>query len=118
MTKRAQEIDSTLSAFELAAANQAEATEVGDYVKGNKAFNQIIRILKFLKDNDRLNELGTLLHDSNVGVRMFAAYGLLQTFPECAIPILNEIAQRNDIHSLTASTTLEQWYQKSLIFPF
>lgn len=117
MTK-IQDIDSALSIFRFAAANQAEATEVGDYVKGNKAYNQIIKILKFLKDNDKLNELDTLLHDSNVGVRMFTAYGLLNVSPERAVPILEEIAHRNDIHSLTASTTLEQWYQKCLVFPF
>ncbi len=116
--KHIQEIESALSFFRIAAANQAEATKVGDYVKGNKAYNQIIKILKFLKDNDKLNELDTLLHDSNVGVRMFAAYGLLQLYPDRAVPVLEEIAHRNDIHSLTASTTLEQWYEKCLVFPF
>lgn len=113
-----QEIESALSSFKIAAANQVEATEVGDYVKGNKAYNQIIKILKFLKDIDKLNELDTLLHDSNVGVRMFAAYGLLNVSPERAVPILDEIAHRNDIHSLTASTTLEQWHQNKLKFPY
>ena len=116
--KHVKEIESALSSFKIAAANQAEATEVGDYVKGNKAYNQIIRILKFLKNNDKLNELDTLLHDSNVGVRIFAAYGLLQLYPNRAIPILEKIAHRNDIHSLTASTTLEQWHQNKLVFPF
>ena len=116
--KHIQEIESALSFFRIAAANQAEATEVGDYVKGNKAYNQIIKILKFLKDNDKLNELDTLLHDSNVGVRMFAAYGLLNVSPERTVPVLEEISHRNDIHSLTASTTLEQWHQNKLKFPF
>lgn len=116
--KHIQEIESALSSFKIAAANQTEATEVGDYVKGNKAYNQIIKILKFLKDNDKLNELDTLLHDSNVGVRMFVAYGLLQIYPDRAVPVLEEIAHRNDIHSLTASTTLEQWNQNKLRFPF
>lgn len=97
--KRIQDIESALSFFKIAAANQAEATEVGDYVKGNKAYNQIIRIFRFLKDNDRLNDLETLLHDSNVGVRMFAAYGLLNVSPERAVPVLEEIARRDDIHS-------------------
>lgn len=113
-----QEIESALSSFKIASANQVEATEIGDYVKGNKAYSQIIKILKFLKDNDKLNKLEALLHDSNVGVRMFAAYGLLQVYPDRAVPILVEIAHRKDIHSLTASTTLEQWHQKCLVFPF
>ena len=116
--KNIQKIEFALSSFMIAAANQVEATEVGDYEKGNKAYNQIIKILKFLKDNDKLNELCNLLHDSNVGARMFAAYGLLQLYPDRAVPVLEEIAHRNDIHSLTASTTLEQWYQNKLRFPF
>lgn len=116
--KHIQEIESALSSFKISAANQAKATEVGDYVKGNKAYNQIIKILKYLKDNDKLNELDTILHDSNVGVRMFAAYGLLNVSPERAVSVLEEIAHRNDIYSLTASTTLEQWHQNKLVFPF
>ncbi len=116
--KHIQEIESALSSFKIAAANQAKATEVGDNVKGNKAYNQIIKTLKFLKDNDKLYELDTLLHDSNVGVRMFAAYGLLQVIPTLAVPVLDDIAHGNDIHSLTAGTTLEQWHQNKLRFPF
>lgn len=49
---------------------------------------------------------------------MFAAYGLLQTSPDIAVPILKEIAQREDIHSLTANATLEQWKSNTLIYPF
>lgn len=65
-----------------------------------------------------MNELEALLSDYNVGVRMFAAYGLLQTSPDVAVPILKKIAQREDIHSLTASVTLELWKSKALIYPF
>ena len=49
---------------------------------------------------------------------MFAAYGLLQTSPDVAVPILKEIAQGEDIHSLTAKVTLEQWESNTLIYPF
>ena len=49
---------------------------------------------------------------------MFAAYGLLQAYPDVAVPVLKEIAQREDIHSLTANTTLEQWESNTLIYPF
>lgn len=111
-------IDSTLSAFKTAATAQAAATEEGDYKKGNKAFEQIIQIIKYLNKFERLNELEALLRDSDVGVRMFAAYALLQTSPNIAVPILKEIAKRKDIHSLTAKTTLEQWESNTLIFPF
>ena len=65
-----------------------------------------------------MNELKAFLSDSNVGVRMFAAYGLLQTSPDVAVPILKEIAQREGIHSLTASVTFEQWKSNTLIYPF
>ncbi len=59
-----------------------------------------------------------LLSDSNVGVRMSAAYGLLPTSPKIAVPVLKEISQREDIHSLTAKATLEQWEQNTLMYPF
>lgn len=111
-------IDKALSSFKILAATQAAATENGDYKKGNKAFKQIIQIIKYLKGLERVNELEALLSDYNVGVRMFAAYGLLQTSPDVAVPILKEIAQREDIHSLTASVTLELWKSKALIYPF
>lgn len=115
--KHIQEIESALSSFKIASASQATATEKGDYKKGNKAFNQIVRIINYLESIDRLNELETLLYDPNVGVRLFAAWGLLKINPKHAIPILREIAQQDDIHSLTASTTLEQWYQNKLKLP-
>ncbi len=111
-------IDKALSSFKILAATQAAATENGDYKKGNEAFKQIIQIIKYLKGLERVNELEALLSDSNVGVRMFAAFGLLQTYPDVAVPILKEIAQRDDIHSLTANETLKQWESKALIYPF
>lgn len=116
--KQIQDIQSALSSFKVAAATQAAATEEGDNKKGNKAFNQIIRIIKYLKGIDKLTELEAYLYDSNVGVRMFTAYGLLQVAPELVIPVFKEIAQRDDIHSLTAKMTLKQWEEKKLAFPF
>lgn len=107
-----------LTDFRLAATTQVVATESGDYKKGNNAFDRVIHILKYLKELGKLNELEALLSDSNVGVRMFAAYGLLPTSPKIAVPVLKEISQREDIHSLTAKATLEQWEQDTLIYPF
>lgn len=116
--KQIDNISKALTAFRMAAAAQVAATENGDYKKGNKAFRQIIQIIKYLKGLERVNELEALLSDSNVGVRMFAAFGLLQTYPDVAVHILKEIAQRDDIHSLTANETLKQWESKALIYPF
>lgn len=116
--KQFDNISKALTDFRLAAATQVVATESGDYKKGNKAFERIIQILKYLKGLGKMNELEALLSDSNVGVRMFAAYGLLSTFPKIAVPVLKEISQREDIHSLTAKATLEHWEQGTLIYPF
>ena len=113
--KQTDDISKVLSTFKTLAAAQVAATENGDYRKGNKAFKQVIKIIKYLKGLGRVSELEALLSDSNVGVRMF---GLLQTSPEIAVPILKEIAQREDIHSLTARTTLEEWESNTLIYPF
>ena len=116
--KQFDNISKALTAFRMAAAAQVAATENGDYKKGNNAFDRIIQILKYLKELGKMNELEGLLSDSNVGVRMYAAYGLLSTFPKIAVPVLKEISQREDIHSLTAKATLEHWEQGTLIYPF
>ena len=116
--KQNDDIGKALTAFRMAAAIQVAATESGDYKKGNNAFDRIIQILKYLKELGKLNELEALLPDSNIGVRMFAAYGLLSTSPKIAVPVLKEISQREDIHSLTAKATLEQLEQDTLIYPF
>ena len=108
--KQTDDIGKVLFTFKTLSATQVAATENGDYRKGNKAFKQIIQIIKYLKDLGRVNELEALLSDSNVGV--------LQTSPDVAVPILKEIAQREDIHSLTANATLEQWKSNTLIYPF
>ena len=116
--KQIDNISKALTAFRMAAAAQVAATENGDYKKGNNAFDRIIKIFKYLKELGKLNELEALLPDSNIGVRMFAAYGLLPTSPKIAVPVLKGISQREDIHSLTAKATLEQWEQNTLIYPF
>lgn len=116
--KQTDNIDKALFTFKTLAATQVAAMENGDYKKGDKAFKQIIQIIKYLKELGQVNELEALLSDSNVVVRIFAAYGLLQTSPDVAVPILKEIAQREDIHSLTAKLTLEQWESNTLIYPF
>lgn len=116
--KQIDNISKALTDFRLTAAAQAAATECGDYKKGNNAFDRVIHILKYLKGLGKMNELEALLSDSNVGVRMFAAYGLLPISPKIAVPILKEISQREDLHSLTAKATLEQWEQDTLIYPF
>ena len=116
--KQIDNISNALTAFRMAAITQVVATESGDYKKGNNAFDRIIQILKYLKELGKLNELEALLPDSNIGVRMFAAYGLLPTSPKIAVPILKKISHREDIHSLTAKATLEQWEHHTLIYPF
>lgn len=116
--KQIDNISNALTAFRMAAITQVVATESGDYKKGNNAFDRIIQILKYLKELGKMKELEALLSDSNIGVRMFAAYGLLPTSPKIAVPVLKEISQREDIHSLTAKATLEQWEQDTLIYPF
>ncbi len=117
--KQIDNISEALTDFRLAAATQVVATESGDYKKGNNAFDRIIQILKYLKGLGKTNELEALLSDSNVGVRMFCCLWLTaDIYPKIAVPILKEISLREDISSLTAKTTLEQWEQNTLIYPF
>ena len=51
MTK-IKDIDSALSIFEEATANQAEATEQGDYRKANKCYKSITEAVDYLKEHN------------------------------------------------------------------
>ena len=60
--ERMKDVNTALSNFKIAATTQIAATEKGDYRKGNKAFEQIVHVIKYLKGLDRLN--GTTVRDS------------------------------------------------------
>lgn len=113
MTK-IKDISSAIEIFKEAANKQAEATEKGDYKTGNKCYDEIVRVITFLKNENAISNLFNLLSNASIGIRMWAAFYLLPTYPKDSIEVLEKIAKRNDIHSLTAETTLNEWRKGNL----
>jgi len=112
--KKIKDIEAALDQFEDAATKHAEATEIGDYKTGNKCYVVIVRILAFLKEQDQVLALSKFLDHASVGVRMWAATFLLPFREEEGIKTLEQIAEEDGIHSLTAATTLKEWRKGNL----
>lgn len=114
--KNIKNIEVALKLFEEASINQAKATEEGDYKKGNKYYDEIIRIGSFIKSEGAVNALKRLLSHSESGVRIWAAGYLLSVDEEAAIKVLDEVAKSSGIQSLIAETTLKEWKKGNLDF--
>lgn len=113
MTK-INDVDSALAVFEDAAAKHAEATEQGDYKKGNKHYKNIAEAIGFLKNNDLLTRLESYLRHTSVGVRIWSATYLLPIREAEGIKTLEEISSSPGIHAMSAKTTLSEWKKGNL----
>ena len=101
--------ETLIEQFCTAADQQAEATESGDYKRGNKAYQHIVEALKELEAHQATQLLRPLLQSSSVGVRVWTAgYLLSHNEPEAATT-LEEIAEQKGIQALNAQMTLRQW---------
>ena len=101
--------------FENAAVKHAEATEAGHHTQANKCYQVIAKSARYLKETNNLKQLSKFLYSESVGVRMWAATYLLPIFERNARQILQTIASDNNIHSLTAKITLDEWEKGNLI---
>lgn len=101
--------------FEEAALKHAEATETGDYIQANKSYQVIAKSVRYLKETNNLRQLSKLLDSESVGVRMWAATYLLPIFERNAMQILQSIASGDNIHSLTAKMTINEWRKGNLV---
>ena len=101
---------SKIDIFIQEAINNTNASEIGDYKSTNKSYHKIVKIAKYLKENNKTLLLLELLHHENVGVRLFAATYLLEESEEIAIRTLKAIEQEsNSITSFCAKMTIEEW---------
>jgi hypothetical protein len=104
-----QNSEAAVTLFYTATNIHAEATEVGDYKKGNEAHAQIIKALKWLQENSLTHLLLPLLESSSIGTRSWAASYLLLHNEQKAINTLELIASSKTIHGLSAQITLREW---------
>uniref|UniRef100_A0AB33JHI9 DUF2019 domain-containing protein n=1 Tax=Prevotella sp. GTC17262 TaxID=3236797 RepID=A0AB33JHI9_9BACT len=101
--------------FEEATIKHAETTEASTYIQANKSYQAIAKSARSLKETNSLKPLSKLLDSESVGARMWAATYLLPVFERNAVQILQTIASGNNIHSLTAKMTIEQWEKGKLV---
>lgn len=109
-----KDITTALKFFEEAATRHACATEKGDYKMGNLYYNKILKAIALLKKENAIDNLLKLLNNSSIGVRIWAATYILPYYEYEAIRVLEEISKSQDIHSLTAKTTIDEWKKGNL----
>jgi len=105
-----------LQVFEDAAKQQAEATELGDYKKANKYYEDIFKAAEFIKSENAINHLLLFLSNPDIGVQLWAACFLLSKYELEGLKKLKEIEKENSIHSLAAATTIVEWKKGNLHF--
>uniref|UniRef100_A0AB33JD97 DUF2019 domain-containing protein n=1 Tax=Prevotella sp. GTC17260 TaxID=3236796 RepID=A0AB33JD97_9BACT len=108
-------IETACRRFEEATIKHAETTEASTYIQANKSYQAIDKSTRYLKETNSLKLLSKLLDSESVGARMWAATYLLPVFERNAVQILQTIASGNNIHSLTAKMTIEQWEKGKLV---
>ena len=108
-------IKNVLLKFREAAVKHAEATENGDSKSANKNYAIISKAVVTLKEMNNMKYLNELLDDGSIGARLWAAAYLLPISEKKAIRVLQKIAARNDIHSLTAETIISEWKNGHLL---
>ena len=101
--------EDAVALFEINAMKHAEATEAGDYKKGNACYKLLRSAKDYLETAGELPALSAMLDHPSAGPRMWAAAFLLPVMKERPEKVLEKIAAEGSIHALTAETTLSEW---------
>ena len=112
--KSIKNLTSAWKTFEEAANMHALATEQGDYKSANKNYDIVVKIITYLKDNNAIDKLLIFLNNPSIGVRMAAATYLLPKYENEGLKTLDDIRNSKGIHSLTASTIINEWENGNL----
>lgn len=113
MTK-IKDISTALSLFEDAATKHAAATKEGDYKKGNKNYDIVLKAVSYLKEHGSVDKLLMYLNHDIVGVRLAASTFLLPKHEKKGIEVLEAISKSSDFFSFIAETTLSEWRKGNL----
>jgi hypothetical protein len=108
-----------LETYRLAAAEHGLATESGDYRAGNRAHERLAKAYRTLRERGPASQAKvlTLLKDSDVGVRAWAAAHALEFDPAAAEPVLTKLAAQPGLVGFGAQMTLREWRAGRLRFP-
>lgn len=94
-----------------------DATETGDYKKGNKQHDAIRKCIAYLKSEGKLEELQVFYESENPSVRLWSAYALLPVYPARSRKVLNDLIEEKCPMSFEAKITLQEWDKGTLGFP-
>lgn len=109
-----KDVNTALELFKEAAAFHGECTENGNYKLGNKNHDKIVKVLDYLKKENRRDYLYKFLDDSNIWVQLWSAVYLLPLYEKDALTVLNKIAAGNGIVFGVAETTIKEWKKGNL----
>lgn len=106
-TKSTEEL---LLLYESAAKEHGKATEEGNYKVANRAHDMVVAIRRELMDRGCERMLIRLLSSPNDWVKHWAATHLLQTNPEEAVPVLENLSNGNKGYlRLGSEVVLKEW---------
>lgn len=94
------------------AALHGKYSEMGDGQKTNLIFEQLISVVKKLREESDHGEstLTQLVTDKNLFVVCYAATYLLPIHPESGEAVLSDLAEKdNGLAGFDAKTTLQEW---------
>ena len=122
MTKREIKkaaISELVKAYSEAAKIQGEATESGDYKKGNKASSLLAAIYSEMRRRgiDAQSTLLSLLRNDDPGIRLWAASHAMDFSPNDGESVLRALIPVGKFLGLCAKITLEEWEKGKLSFP-
>lgn len=105
--------------YEGAARRHGAATESGDHVGANAAYEDLVEALKAMRAacDKGLRALVELTSNENLSVRVWAATHLLPLDSRAAIAVLSEAAQGAGLVSFSASIVIKEWNAGRLKLP-
>lgn len=89
---------------------QGQATETGDYKKGNKCTDKIFKSVEFSRSNNKLDLLKPFLYEKNENLRIWTARALIRLHNGLCLDILQDIANHSDnIHGFDAKMVISEY---------
>ena len=107
-------LEKIIEKFVDAATKHTLASLEGDYKRGNRENDKLMKIYNVVKDMGKQTIFLPYLNHPNEGVRLWAAVFSLKTYPELGTKCLKDLIQLETITGLSAETTLSEWEKGNL----
>ena len=107
--RKIKNVEDALILFESNVDIIHECSKSGNYRKGNRAYDHVETIVKYLLENNALDLLKQLYDDSNLWVRLAAAIAMAPFDDENAFNIVKKMTDGEGLYSFSAKRTLLNW---------